>query len=206
MSHPFVIRDVPPSRLIFGGTQTFLLVIDAEISAKILLTVGADSAGMSSKQRGYKSTEKVADSSSDEESVHSLRDPDDSASAPSRSPSPSDSDDVSSPPSSPSISQARTPSPDPDSYQYTPPTTHQLSTSKDTSAMPNMRTGDELFLLRIPRGVPLNHVQFNFRKRKVRIGEEEWKLVDNVTGNVQILQPVENSDKYEFGVSLLRRR
>jgi len=155
---------------------------------------------MSSKRLGYKSAEKVADSSSDEESAQSLRDAEDSVSAPSRSPSPSDSDDGSSPPSLPSNSPARTPSPNPDAYQYSPPTTHELSTSKDKSALPNLRTGDQLFLLRIPRGVALNHAQFNFRKRKVRFGEEEWKLVDTLTGEVMVIQPVEDSDKYELGM------
>jgi len=158
---------------------------------------------MSSGRLGYKSTDKVVDSSSDEESVQSPRGLDDSPSAPSRSPSPSSDLGASSPVSAPSRSPTESPSPSPDSYQYTPPTTHQLSTSKDKSTLPNLRTGDELFLLRIPRGVILNNVQFNLRKRKVRIGDEEWKLVDGVTGDIKVIQPIEDSEKYEFGIPLI---
>jgi hypothetical protein len=44
-------------------------------------------------------------------------------------------------------------------------------------------------------------VQFNLKKRKVRIGEEEWKLVDGVTGDICVLQPVEDSDNYEFSIA-----
>lgn len=44
-------------------------------------------------------------------------------------------------------------------------------------------------------------MQFNLRKRKVRIGEEEWKLVDGVTGDISVIQPVEDSDNYEFGIA-----
>jgi hypothetical protein len=43
-------------------------------------------------------------------------------------------------------------------------------------------------------------VQFNLKKRKVRIGEEEWKLVDGVTGDINVIQPVEDSENYEFGI------
>jgi len=43
-------------------------------------------------------------------------------------------------------------------------------------------------------------VHFNFRKKKVRIGEEEWKLVDGLTGDIKVIQPVEDSDQYEFGI------
>ena len=152
---------------------------------------------MSSKPLGYRSAEKVLDSSSDEESLQSLRALSHSPSAPSRSPSPSESSSGSSV-SSRSRSPTRTPSPNLESYQYIPPFTHQLSTSKDKSALPKVRSGDELFLLRIPRGLALNNLQFNFRKRKARIGEEEWKLVDDVTGDIKMLQPVEDSEKYEF--------
>jgi hypothetical protein len=57
-----------------------------------------------------------------------------------------------------------------------------------------------LFLLRIPKGIAFGNAQFNFRKRKVRIGEEEWKLLDEETGGVKVIQPQENSEKFDFGM------
>ena len=42
-------------------------------------------------------------------------------------------------------------------------------------------------------------MQFNFRRRKVRIGEEEWKLLDLETKDVRMIQAKENSERFEFG-------
>jgi hypothetical protein len=159
---------------------------------------------LSSTMKGYKSSEKVLDSSSsdDEERIHSptlLRRSLSPASSSLRSsPSPSPSSSPFS--GSSSNSSSRSPSPDLSSYQYQPPSSHTLSTSKEKSALPALRSNDELFLLRIPRGIALDNAQFNFRKRKVRIGEEEWKLLDEETGSVKLIQPQENSEKFEFGM------
>jgi hypothetical protein len=49
-------------------------------------------------------------------------------------------------------------------------------------------------------------MQFNFRKRKVRIGEEDWKLLDLDTNDVRIIQPKENSERFEFGMVFVSRR
>jgi hypothetical protein len=153
--------------------------------------------------KGYKSSEKVLDSSSsdDEEIVHSptlLRrslSPASSSLRSSLSPSPTSSPLVS---GSSSNASSRSPSPDLSSYEYQPPSSHILSTSKEKSVLPTLRHNDELFLLRIPKGIALDPVEFNFRKRKVRIGEEEWKLLDEETGGVKLIQPQENSEKFEF--------
>jgi hypothetical protein len=160
---------------------------------------------MSSNMKGYKSFEKVVDSSSSDDEVTApsptlLRrsvSPASSSLRSSLSPSPSSSPLVS---GSSSNSSSRSPSPDPSSYQYQPPSSHSLSTSKEKSALPALRQNDELFLLRIPKGIDFGNAQFNFRKRKVRIGEEEWKLLDEETGGVKVIQPQENSEKFEFGM------
>jgi hypothetical protein len=47
----------------------------------------------------------------------------------------------------------------------------------------------------------MKDIQFNFRKRKARIGDEEWKLLDENTGDIRIIQPVDNSEKFEFSMS-----
>ena len=67
--------------------------------------------------------------------------------------------------------------------------------------LPALKLNDELFLLRLPRSVILKDVQFNFEEGKVRIGEEEWKLLDEPTGDIRIIQAQENSDKFEFGMA-----
>ena len=151
-------------------------------------------------RRIYKSSEKVEFSSSEDESPVSPTPIE-------RSPSPSSSVSLSpgptsSPPLSSSKSPLRTPTPDPSSYHYIPPGTHEQSTSKEKSALPSLRSNEELYLLRISRGVKLKNLKFNFRKRKAKIGEEEWKLLDENTGDTRIIQPMENSEKFEFSVSL----
>jgi hypothetical protein len=75
-----------------------------------------------------------------------------------------------------------------------------LSTSKEKSVFPALRTGDELVLIRMPKGIALSEVKVNVRKRKVRIGEEEWKILEQETGDVRLIQPCENNEKYEFGM------
>ena len=151
-------------------------------------------------RREYKSSEKVEFSSSEDESPASPtlieRSPSPSSSVSSSSPGP-----TSSPQFSSSKSPSRTPTPDPSSYHYIPPSTHELSTSKEKSALPNLQTNEELYLLRIPKGVELKDIQFHFRKRKAKIGEEEWKLLDENTGDIRIIQPMENSEKFEFSMS-----
>jgi hypothetical protein len=155
----------------------------------------------SSSQRGYKSAERVADySSSDDEAPQPPTLIERSVSPVSSIVSLSSAAPTSSAPSPSSISATRTPSPDPSSYRYIPPNTHQLSTSKEESVFPRLRTNDQLFLLRIPKGVSLKDVNFNIGKRKVRIGEEEWKLLDENIGDVKFIQPVEDSEKFEFGM------
>jgi hypothetical protein len=52
----------------------------------------------------------------------------------------------------------------------------------------------------VPHGVPLNNINFNLRKRSARIGDEQWKLLDEEVGNIRMIQPIENSDKFEFGI------
>src|SRR5271170_4272869 len=132
------------------------------------------------RDRGYKSSERVLDSSSDEESLPSPTRILDAPNRGNKSPSPSSIHSSSPAPSNSSSSKSATPEPSTEhsSYQYTPPTSYELSTSKYKSALPAPRTNDKLFLMRIPRGVNLHDVKFNFRKRKVRIGEEEWNLQD----------------------------
>jgi hypothetical protein len=158
---------------------------------------------MSSNMKGYKSFEKVVDSSSSDDEVTApsptllRRSLSPASSSVRSSPSPSSSPLVS---GSSSNSSSRSPSPDPTAYQYQPPSSHTLSTSKENSALPALRQNEELLLLRIPKGIDLENVQFNFRKRKVRIGEEEWKLLDEETGSVKVIQPQENSEKFEFGM------
>jgi hypothetical protein len=151
-------------------------------------------------RREYKSSEKVEVSSSEDESLASPtlieRSPSPSSSVSSASSGPTSSALLSS-----SNSPTRTPTPDPSSYHYIPPITHELSTSKEKSALPNLRANEELYLLRIPKGAELRDIQFNFRKRKVRIGEEVWNLVDENTGDTRIIQPMENSEKFEFSMS-----
>jgi hypothetical protein len=155
----------------------------------------------SSSRRGYKSAEKAADSSSsDDEAPQPPTLLERSISPASSIVSLSSAAPTSSAPSPLSISATRTPSPDPSSYRYIPPHTHQLSTSKEESVFPRLRTNDQLFLLRIPKGVSLKDVKFNIGKRKVRIGEEEWKLLDENIGDVKFIQPVEDSAKFEFGM------
>jgi hypothetical protein len=162
---------------------------------------------MATTARGFKSAETVLDSSSDEESLPSLSLARRSASASARSstsPSPSTSSADLSRSSTPSAS--RSPSPDPSSYQYNPPSTHTLSTSKDKSALPSVRPHEDLLLVRIPRGVSMSNMQFNLRKRKVRIGEEEWKLLELNPNDVRIIQPKENSEQFEFGMVVVSWR
>ena len=60
-----------------------------------------------------------------------------------------------------------------------------------------------MFLLRLPKGVDLNGMQFNMRKRKIMIGDEEWKLMNEEADDVNIIQPVENSERFEFGMLVL---
>ena len=157
---------------------------------------------MSSKRHTFKSSEKVLDSSSSDEEplppqILLERSPS-QASSSSLSPSPS-------PTSSPPVfskSPSRTPSPDQSSYQYSPPSTHQLSTSTEKSVLPSLGSGDELFLLRIPKGLSLDNMHFNFVKRRVRIGNEEWKLLNDGPGYIRIIQPRENSEKFEFCMTI----
>ena len=153
---------------------------------------------MSSGRGVYKSSERVEFSSSDDESpalIHLER-----SLSPVSSVS-SSSSGTSSLVSSPQ-SSIRTPSPDLSSYHYIPPASYELSTSKERSIFPDLGTNDELVLLRIPKGVSLkDDMRLNFRKRKVRIGEDEWKLLEEkVTGDIRMIQPVENSDNFEFSI------
>jgi hypothetical protein len=149
----------------------------------------------------YKSTERIDEDSSDEESLHSIE----QAHSPSKSPS-------SSPPLSPTpislasssdstSSRDGTASPDPSSYQYIPPSSYHLSTSKEKPLLPKLSSKEDLYLLRVPRGVPLENVQFSLEAKKVRINEQEWKLAPEETGDIKLIQPRENSEKYEFGMS-----
>lgn len=87
------------------------------------------------------------------------------------------------------------------SYRYSPPNDYHISNSKEKSALPKLRSEEELFLLRVPPGVQLKNLQFNFRKKKVRIDNEDWNLLEEETGDIRILRPVDNSEKFEFGSS-----
>ena len=155
---------------------------------------------MPSTKQAYKSAERIEEDSSDEESLHSIEQVPSPSKSPSLSPSPSPSP-VDLPSSSNSVT--RTPSPDPSTYQYVPPTSYQLSTSKERSVLPKLSSKDDLYLLRVPRGVKLDNVQFNLEANKARIRDEEWKLVKEEMGDIKLIQPKENSEKYEFGWSLL---
>jgi len=155
---------------------------------------------MSSK--AYKSAETVLDSSSDDDD--DIRNQ--TLIQQSRSPSQRSTSVISSLAASPSASespQSSTPSDSPSSslYQYNPPNGFTVSSSKEKSILPTPRDGDELFLLRLPKDVDLNGLQFNFGKRKVKIGDEEWKLLDEESGDVKIIQPAENSEQFQFGLS-----
>lgn len=46
-------------------------------------------------------------------------------------------------------------------------------------------------------------MQFNFRKRKVRLEDEEWKILDLETKDVRMIQAKENSERFEFGIFFL---
>ena len=152
-----------------------------------------------SNRKSYLSSQKVVDSSSEDEEQPISRPIEQS---PSRSRSPSRS--ISSSPSSSSPSSrspSKSPSPDPSSYTYVPPSGYQISTSKENSVLPKLRSNKELFLFRVPRSVQVQNIQINLRKRKIRIGEEKWKLLDQEVGNVKILRPLDGTDKYGLGNS-----
>ena len=156
---------------------------------------------MPSPWKTAKSSEKILDSSSDEDDPQIP-----SATLLQRSLSPSSSiASSSSPPSSPALSSkspSRSPSPSPldsSQYQYQPPSSYEVSLSKGKSVMSNLRSGEEIFFIRMARGVSLEDAQFNLRQRKVRIGEEEWELLEEDGNDIRVIRPRENTEKFELG-------
>jgi len=158
--------------------------------------------------RMYKSAERIEDSSSSDDDqetpVHGLL---------ARSPSPASSEirssslalSASRSPSASSGSRSPTRSLSPErasSYRYTPPSSHELSTSKAKSILPSVRSHHQVFRLRIPAGVSLDQVKFNFQRRRIRIGDEEWKLMEENIGDVRLIEPIEDSAEFGFGMSL----
>jgi hypothetical protein len=160
---------------------------------------------MPPERQTVKSMEKVIDSSDDDDDMP-LPSPTllERSASPSSS-SPSVSSSVSSSASlSPSISRAnspsRPPSPESASYRYEPPSTHELSPSRGKSVLPTLRPQEELFYLRFPRSVSLENAQFNLRKRKVRIGEEEWQLIEEDVDDIRVIHSRENSENFSLGI------
>jgi len=65
--------------------------------------------------------------------------------------------------------------------------------------MSNLRSGEEIFFIRMACGVSLEDAQFNLRQRKVRIGEEEWELLEEDGNDIRVIRPRENTEKFELG-------
>ena len=173
------------------------------------LKVGAElNTAKMGASRVYKSSERIEDSSSsDDDQETQVRD------LLSRSPSPASSEirssslALSTSPSASESSGSRSPTRSPSleaasSCRYAPPSSYELSTSKAKSILPSVRSHHQVFRLRIPPGVSLDQVKFNFQRRRIRIGEEEWKLMEESIENVRLIRPIENSEEFGFGIFL----
>lgn len=70
--------------------------------------------------------------------------------------------------------------------------------------LPPLRSNEELVYIRFPAGISLETAQFNLRKRKVRIGGEEWQLLEEEVGDIRVIQPREGCENFELGMTIFR--